>query len=187
MIDSNSNKPENNHTHGVVFPSAALAVVYNIEKRTQQFYMGHSSEVICIAVHPSRQIVATGDANANIHVWRGDSLQCLSIVRGRVKGGIKLLCFSPMGDRIASVGSDSDNTLTIFDISSTAIISSAKGMISPAVVYDIAYSDNGSEIALVGKKGVVFFVGVNGNRRALDSHSGFFFFNYLISMSFNYS
>lgn len=169
---SDSNKPESNSTRGIVFPSAALAVVYNMEKRTQQFYMGHSCEVTCIAVHPSRQIVATGDVNANIHVWRGDSLQCLSIIRGRVKEGIKLLCFSPLGDRIASVGSDTDNTLTVFDISSAAIISSAKGMISPAVVYDIAYSDNGSEIALVGKKGVVFFVGVNGNRRALESHSG---------------
>lgn len=169
---SEGNKPESNSTRGIVFPSAALAVVYNMEKRTQQFYMGHSSEVTCIAVHPSRQIVATGDANANIHVWRGDSLQCLSIIRGRVKEGIKLLCFSPLGDRIASVGSDSDNTLTVFDISSAAIISSAKGMISPAVVYDIAYSENGSEIALVGKKGVMFFVGVNGNRRALESHSG---------------
>ena len=168
-VDSKSDRKSG---RGIIFISAALAVVYNVETHSQQFYMGHNCEITCLTVHPSHQIVATGDVHSNIHVWRGDSLQCLSIIRGTVKEGIKLLSFSPLGDRVASVGSDSDNSLTVFDISSSSLISSAKGMISPSVVYDIAYSTNGTEIALAGKNAVNFFLGVNGNRRALDSRSG---------------
>jgi len=134
--------------------------------------MGHTGEITCIAIHPSQQIVATGDLHSTVHVWKGDSLQALAIIKRSVSEGIKHIAFSPSGDRIASVAWDADHTIGIFDVSTCSLISSSKGMISPSIVYDFAYSNSGTELVLVGKKQIVFFVGVHTNKRALGSQIG---------------
>lgn len=44
----------------VVYPAAAVCIVHNLKWNTQRFFLGHTSAVTCIAVHPSGSIVASG-------------------------------------------------------------------------------------------------------------------------------
>ena len=170
VFSKSSSDDEDNYD--IVYYTATLVIVYNLRTKSQRFYMGHSSEVTCLAMHPSQQIVATGDIKGYVHIWKVDTMQALSVIEGIVKQGVALLCFSPKGDRIAKVGKDPDHTLAIFDVSTGALISSSKGLISPIDVYDIDYSQDGSEIALVGKNQIKYFTGVNTSKRAIDSCIG---------------
>ena len=87
--------------NSVVYPTASLGIVYHMKSREQRFYQGHSTEITCLAVHPSGLIVATGDASSNIHLWSTQTMTCLNIIKGLVKDGMQHLAFSPYGDRIA--------------------------------------------------------------------------------------
>ena len=159
----------------IVYFTAALAVVYNPRLRTQIFYMGHRDAISCLAMHPSNQIVATADIKSNIHIWSLDkegAITALSVIKGIVKEGVLHVAFAPSGDRIATVGRDTDHTLTIHDVNSGEIISSAKGLASPSNVFDIAYCKNGAELVMVGNLEVKFYLGVNTTKRAIESHPG---------------
>ena len=47
------------NTGEIVYPSAALIIMYNQEKHTQIFFKGHSDEVSCLTVHPNGKFVAS--------------------------------------------------------------------------------------------------------------------------------
>lgn len=159
----------------IIYPIAAVCVIYHPKARSQSFYLGHAHEITALALHPNQQIVATADKKSNIHIWtidRNDQTATLLIMQGMVRSGIQLMAFSPTGDRLVTVGMDLDHTVCVHSTSTGEILSSAKGMTSPSVVYGIAYSDNGSEVVLAGKNQVKFFVGVHTNKRALESKIG---------------
>ncbi|XP_077868401.1 77 kDa echinoderm microtubule-associated protein-like [Saccoglossus kowalevskii] len=47
-------------TGEIVYFIAAVVVLYNIEEEMQRFYLGHTDDVKCIAVHPDKVTIATG-------------------------------------------------------------------------------------------------------------------------------
>jgi microtubule-associated protein-like 6 len=159
-----------NEPEYVVYPTAALGVVYNLSTRTQSFYQGHDVEVTCMSLHPSGRLIATGDVCSNIHMWNTTTCECVGVLKGIAKEGIMHLHFSPNGDRIATVGLDSDHTVAIYDCSTGEIISSSKGLSSPNNVHGISYSTNGTEIVLVGNKTIKFYSGVHTQSRTITSH-----------------
>ena len=164
-------------SHTIVYPTAAITVVYNLETKEQAFYQGHSDEVTCITVHPSSMLVATGDCRGNIHLWDARSREVVFVIKSLAKNGVLHLAYSPSGDRIAVVGADPDHTLTIYSIMMPGlppgeVISSGKGIASPNNVFDVAFSPGGKEICMVGRKQVLFFRGVDTTRRSLDSLVG---------------
>lgn len=156
----------------VAYPAASLGIVYDMQTNEQVFYQGHSEEISCMALHPTGTIIATGDVASNIHIWKVSTMTCQCIIKGISTHGIQHLAFSPSGDRIASVGYDPDHTMAIYDTASGEIVSSAKGLSSPNNVNDVAYSNNGTEIATVGKYEIKIYSGVNTSKRALDSYNG---------------
>lgn len=159
----------------IMYTAASVCVIYDMINKSQRFYLGHTCEVTAVCIHSNEQIVATADIKCNIHIWTLDSSSqpvSLVVFPSIGKGGIQLLCFSPRGDRIASVGLDTDQTVCIHDANNGKLISSAKGMSHPAMVYDMAYSQSGGELALAGKNQIKFFVGVDGQKRAIDSKVG---------------
>jgi WD40 repeat protein/Ca2+-binding EF-hand superfamily protein len=152
----------------IVYTTAALGVIYNSKTRSQKFYEGHNCEITCIAIHPSGQMVATGDRDSAVHLWNASKLQCLRIINVLVKQGVEFLAISPSGDRIATVGCDSEHTIAMYDLLTTGeIISSSKGLTTPNKVFGIAYSPDGTEVAMVGQHQVKFYMGVNTEQRAI--------------------
>lgn len=39
---------------------AAVGVIYNRQQNTQRFYLGHDDDILCLALHPLKDYVATG-------------------------------------------------------------------------------------------------------------------------------
>lgn len=53
-------------TGEIVYHVAAVGVVYNRQQNTQRFYLGHDDEILCLAIHPVKDYVATGQVQSNI-------------------------------------------------------------------------------------------------------------------------
>jgi microtubule-associated protein-like 6 len=140
-----------------------------MKAKEQTFYQGHSKEIVCMTVHPKGLMVATGDISSNIHIWNILTMSCQCIIKGVNGYGVQHISFSPLGDRIVSVGLDPDHTVAIYDCIAGEIVSSAKGLVSPNTVNDMAYSRNGTEVAIVGKNQIKIYKGANTSKRSLDS------------------
>lgn len=42
---------------------AAVGVIYNRQQNTQRFYLGHDDDILCLAIHPLKDYVATGQVS----------------------------------------------------------------------------------------------------------------------------
>lgn len=51
-------------TGEIVYHVAAVGVVYNRQQNTQRFYLGHDDDILCLAVHPLKDYVATGQVGS---------------------------------------------------------------------------------------------------------------------------
>lgn len=111
-----------------------VGVVQNISDNTQEFYQGHKSAISAIALHPSREIVATADMShpPSIHVWSVDSLNCMSYLVGVHEHVVSGLKFSLDGKQLATISTGPIRSLAIYDWRKDAVVSS--GHISSAAV-----------------------------------------------------
>lgn len=39
---------------------AAAGILYNREKNTQRFYLEHTDDILCLCIHPLKDLIATG-------------------------------------------------------------------------------------------------------------------------------
>ena len=59
----------------LLFCTAGLAVLEDVTTGEQAFYDGHDDDIVCVALHPSGDYVATGQGNtaggasASLSVW----------------------------------------------------------------------------------------------------------------------
>lgn len=47
----------------IVYHVAAVGIIYNREKHSQRFYTEHSDDILCLCIHPFKDIVATGQVS----------------------------------------------------------------------------------------------------------------------------
>ncbi|XP_037602711.1 echinoderm microtubule-associated protein-like 5 isoform X2 [Sebastes umbrosus] len=104
-------------TGEIVYHVAAIGVVYNRQQNTQRFYMGHDDDILCLAIHPLKDFVATGQVgrDSSIHIWDTETLKPMSVLRGFHQLGVCTLDFSADGKRLASVGLDDNHTIVLWD------------------------------------------------------------------------
>ena len=99
-----------NEAGEIIFPASRIAVVFNVETRTQRFFLEHSDEVSAIAMHPDKVVVASGEhgSKGTICVWDSQNMETLAILT-RAKS-------SSSADAVAAVGVSgvtfADNPLT---------------------------------------------------------------------------
>ncbi len=171
-VQTSSNDTDTIKERKIVYTTATFGVVYNIASKEQSLYTGHDEEITCLALHPSSNLVATGDKTNKIHIWNVSSCECVLIIAGIINLGVNHLHFSPTGDRLAAIGLDPDHSIALYDTTTGNIISSANGLSKPNYVNDIAYSPDGTEIVIVGDKQIKYFHAVNTNKRAISSSFG---------------
>ncbi len=83
----------------VVYHVAAVGVVYNKTGHTQSFYTSHTDDILCLGLHPSMDMVATGQIGRDptVHVWDVVSMETLSILKGGHSRGVCAVSFSGKG------------------------------------------------------------------------------------------
>lgn len=75
---------------------AALGIVYNKAEHKQRYYSAHNDDILCLALHPIHDYVATGQIgrDPSIHIWDTNSMECLSICQGQHYRGVCAVDFS---------------------------------------------------------------------------------------------
>ncbi|XP_048515693.1 echinoderm microtubule-associated protein-like 2 isoform X8 [Athalia rosae] len=113
-------------TGEIVYFVAAVVVLYNPEEHSQRHYIGHTDDVKCIAIHPNKLLVATGqvsgtdrrDALPHIRIWNSVSLTTNHIIgTGEFDGSICCLSFSKAdgGNLLCAIDETSDHNISIWD------------------------------------------------------------------------
>ncbi|XP_030627441.1 echinoderm microtubule-associated protein-like 6 isoform X2 [Chanos chanos] len=113
----------------VVYFVAGVGVVYNTREHTQKFFLGHNDDVISLALHPEKSLVATGQVGKDpyICVWDTFSVQTVSILKDTHSHGVACLAFSADGQRLVSVGLDAKNTVCVWDWKKGKVLATATG------------------------------------------------------------
>ncbi|KAH9628734.1 hypothetical protein HF086_003688 [Spodoptera exigua] len=113
-------------TGEIVYFVAAVVVLFNVEEQCQRHYTGHTDDVKCLAIHPNKLIVASGqcaghdrlDARPHIRVWNSVSLATLAVLgAGHIERAVQCLSFSRAdgGALLAAVDDGPDHTISVWD------------------------------------------------------------------------
>ncbi|TTC14938.1 Echinoderm microtubule-associated protein-like 6 [Bagarius yarrelli] len=113
----------------LVYFVAGVGVVYNTREHKQKFFLGHNDDIISLALHPERVLVATGQVGKEpyICVWDSYTVQTVSILKDMHTHGIACLAFDLDGQCLVSVGLDSKNTICIWDWRKGKVLAAAPG------------------------------------------------------------
>ncbi|KAF3830940.1 hypothetical protein GH733_002178, partial [Mirounga leonina] len=116
-------------TGEIVYHVAAVGVIYNRQQNTQRFYLGHDDDILCLAIHPLKDYVATGQVgrDPSIHIWDTETIKPLSVLKGCHQYGVCAVDFSADGKRLASVGIDDSHTIVLWDWKKGEKLSVARG------------------------------------------------------------
>ncbi|XP_059215815.1 LOW QUALITY PROTEIN: echinoderm microtubule-associated protein-like 4 [Centropristis striata] len=115
-------------TGEIVYFVASVVVLFNYEERTQRHFLGHTDCVKCLAIHPDKIRIATGqiagvdkDGRAlqpHVRVWDSVSLSTLQVLGlGTFERGVGSLAFSKAdsGQHLSVIDDCNDHMLTVWD------------------------------------------------------------------------
>lgn len=113
-------------TGEMVYFVAAVVVLFNVDEQCQRHYTGHTDDVKCLAVHPNKLIVATGqcaghdrvDARPHIRVWNSVSLATLAVLgASELERSVACLSFSRAdgGGLLCAVDEGTDHTISVWE------------------------------------------------------------------------
>ncbi|KAM9315655.1 echinoderm microtubule-associated protein-like 4 [Gastrophryne carolinensis] len=115
-------------TGEIVYFIASVVVLFNYEERTQRHYLGHTDCVKCIAVHPDKIRMATGQIagvdkdgrplQPHVRIWDSVSLSTLQVIGlGTFERGVGCLDFSKAdsGTHLVVIDDSNEHMLTVWD------------------------------------------------------------------------
>ncbi|NWT37516.1 EMAL4 protein, partial [Chroicocephalus maculipennis] len=115
-------------TGEIVYFIASVVVLFNYEERTQRHYLGHTDCVKCLAVHPDKIRIATGQLagvdkdgrplQPHVRVWDSVSLVTLQVIGlGTFERGVGCLDFSKAdsGTHLCVIDDSNEHMLTVWD------------------------------------------------------------------------
>ncbi|XP_012282352.1 echinoderm microtubule-associated protein-like CG42247 [Orussus abietinus] len=103
---------------------AAVAVLYDREENAQRHYVGHTEDITCMEVHPSRELVASGQkagrhrkAQPHVRIWSTETLLTLYVFgMSEFQLGVCALAFSQLngGSYVLAVDSGREAILSVW-------------------------------------------------------------------------
>ncbi|XP_035388974.1 echinoderm microtubule-associated protein-like 1 isoform X7 [Electrophorus electricus] len=115
-------------TGETVYFIASVVVLYNVDEQLQRHYTGHTDDIKCLAVHPDKITIATGQVAGtssdgkqlapHVRVWDSVSLNTLHILgSGFFDRALVCLSFSKSngGSWLCTVDDSNDHVLSVWD------------------------------------------------------------------------
>ncbi|XP_017516527.2 echinoderm microtubule-associated protein-like 4 isoform X2 [Manis javanica] len=115
-------------TGEIVYFIASVVVLFNYEERTQRHYLGHTDCVKCLAIHPDKIRIATGQIagvdkdgrplQPHVRVWDSVNLSTQQIIGlGTFERGVGCLDFSKAdsGVHLCVIDDSNEHMLTVWD------------------------------------------------------------------------
>ncbi|XP_046338524.1 echinoderm microtubule-associated protein-like 6 isoform X1 [Haliotis rufescens] len=147
----------------IVYHVASVGIVYNKEKHTQRFYTQHTDDILCLCIHPIKDLVATGQVGRepSIHVWDAETLKTGSILKGHHQRGICAVDFSGDGKKLVSVGLDDNHSVVVWDWKKGEKLATTRGHKDKIFVVKWNPFEN-SKLVTVGVKHIKFWSQTGG-------------------------
>ncbi|XP_061645666.1 echinoderm microtubule-associated protein-like 4 isoform X2 [Phyllopteryx taeniolatus] len=156
-------------TGEMVYFVASVVVLFSYDERTQRHYLGHTDCVKCLAVHPDKIRIATGqiagvdkDGRAvppHVRVWDSVSLSTLQIIGlGTFERGVGSLAFSraDSGQHLSVIDDCNDHMLTVWDWQKKCKMAEIKTTTEVVLVVDFHPADPNT-IITCGKSHIFFW------------------------------
>lgn len=142
----------------MVYHIAAVGIVYNSETHHQRCYVAHTDDILCLAIHPSGSLIATGQIGKNpeIHVWDEEEVRTISILKDGHERGVCAVDFSPDGKHVVSVGLDNEHCVVVWDWAKGTKLAHARG--HKDKIFDVRWDPNEEgRFVTVGMKHIKFW------------------------------
>lgn len=133
-------------TGEIVYFTAGVVVLHNAEEQTQRHYLGHTDDIKCIAIHPDKIKIATGQVaghdardgkdqkkkggaqakstdnenDPHVRIWDSVSLNTLHVIGiGVFNRAVCCLSFSKLdgGQQLAVIDEANEHILSVWDLS----------------------------------------------------------------------
>ncbi|KFO23296.1 Echinoderm microtubule-associated protein-like 4 [Fukomys damarensis] len=161
-------------TGEIVYFIASIVVLFNYEERTQRHYLGHTDCVKCLAIHPDKIRIATGQIagvdkdgrplQPHVRVWDSVSLSTLQIIGlGTFERGVGCLDFSKAdsGIHLCVIDDSNDHMLTVWDWQKKS--KGAEIKTTNEVVLAVEFHPTDANTIITCGKSHIFFWTWNGN------------------------
>lgn len=115
-----------------------------------------------MAFSPDKRLVATGEIGPKpiVCIWDACTRQVVHKIKGKLQKGIQRLCFSPSGNSLVAVATDTDHHVAIIDVKSGSIRAIQKG--DQNRIIDVAM-DSEESFATMGPKHYKYWGFSKGN------------------------
>ncbi|XP_051899976.1 echinoderm microtubule-associated protein-like 2 isoform X1 [Pristis pectinata] len=161
-------------TGEIVYFIASAVVLYNVEEQLQRHYLGHNDDVKCLAVHPDRVTMATGQVTGttkdgkqlppHVRVWDSVSLNTLHVIgTGFFDRGISCVSFSKSngGAHLCAVDDSNEHVLSVWDWQKEAKLAEVK--CSNESVLAASFHPTEANLIITCGKSHIFFWTMEGN------------------------
>lgn len=115
-------------TGETVYFIASVVVLYSVEEQLQRHYTGHNDDVKCLAIHPDRITIATGQVAGtskdgkqlppHVRIWDSVTLNTLHVLgTGFFDRAVTCIAFSKSngGSSLCAVDDSNDHVLSVWD------------------------------------------------------------------------
>lgn len=170
-------------TGETVYFIASVVVLYNVEEQLQRHYTGHNDDVKCLAVHPDKITIATGQVAGtskdgkqlppHVRVWDSVTLNTLHVIgMGYFDRAVTCVAFSKSngGGSLCAVDDSNDHVLSIWDWQKEEKLADVKCSNEAVFVADFHPTD--TNIIVTCGKSHLYFWTLEGN--ALIKKQGLF-------------
>ncbi|XP_072424628.1 echinoderm microtubule-associated protein-like 1 isoform X2 [Chiloscyllium punctatum] len=157
-------------TGEIVYFIASVVVLYNVEEQLQRHYTGHNDDVKCLAVHPDRITIATGQvagitkdgnqAAPHVRIWDSVSLNTLhTIGTGFFDRSVTCIAFSKSngGCTLCAVDDSNDHVLSVWDWQKVERLGDIKCSNEPVFAADFHPTET-NVIVTCGKSHIYFWM-----------------------------
>jgi microtubule-associated protein-like 6 len=162
-------------TGEIAYSGACAGIVLNPENWTQRYNLEHTDDIICLAMHPGGQFVATGQVGKRplITVWDATTGETVQILKGFHRRAVCQLDFSPDGELLVSVGQDDDHSIAVYRWEDGSVLSKSKG--DQQKILGVKFAPDSKGFVQVGVQHVKFWQIVGRNmkyKKALIGEKG---------------
>ncbi|GFW36186.1 echinoderm microtubule-associated protein-like 1 [Trichonephila clavipes] len=113
-------------TGEMVYFIASVVVLYNVEDQIQRHYLGHTDDIKCLALHPNKLLIATGqvastdrrERRPHVRIWDSVSLNTLHVIgAGEFERAVCCVAFSHAdgGALLCVIDESVEHTLSLWD------------------------------------------------------------------------
>ncbi|XP_044127436.1 echinoderm microtubule-associated protein-like 1 isoform X6 [Bufo gargarizans] len=161
-------------TGETVYFIASVVVLYNVEEQLQRHYTGHNDDVKCLAVHPDKITIATGQVAGtskdgkqlppHVRVWDSVTLNTLHVIgMGFFDRAVTCVAFSKSngGGNLCCVDDSNDHVLSVWDWQKEEKLADVKCSNEAVFVADFHPTDT-NNIVTCGKSHLYFWT-LEGN------------------------